>query len=274
MASVIPIWWVALSIAVSLMAGAPQRAAVLGYSAVPPAGHGLSAGVRCPACAFRLVPAAGIIPAARSGRPASWPVPRSVPWPVLWPTGRCPACAAPVGPPPLSVELITALLLLSLAATATSRGEVAAFGWLALLAVPLAFVDLAAHRLPDPLTLSAHAGLLALLSVTALIEHRPDDLVRAALGGVALSAFYLLLFLIHPFGIGLGDVKLALALGSALGWSGWPDLLAGTFLTYLLGGVYALVLVGLRRAHRKTEIPFGPFMIIGSFWVVLAGSGL
>lgn len=259
----IPFWWAALSIAVALVAGAPQRAAVLGHSVVPPAGPGRSAGVHCPACAFRLVPA------PREAGPALWPVL----WPVLWPTGRCPACAAVIGPPPLSVELITALLLLSLATAVTSRGEIAAFGWLALLAVPLAFVDLAAHRLPDRLTLSAHAGLLTLLSVTALTEHRPDDLARAALGGVALSAFYLLLFLIHPFGIGLGDVKLALALGSALGWSGWPDLLAGTFLTHLLGGAYALALVGLRRAHRKTEIPFGPFMIVGAFWVLLAGPG-
>lgn len=240
------------SIAVALVAGSPQRAAVFRHSV----GHDRPPRVRCPACARRLLP-------ERAGE-----------WPALWPTGRCPNCAAPIGPPPLSVELITALLLLSLAAETASPGELAAFGWLAVLAVPLAFVDLAVYRLPDRLTLPAYAGFIALLSVTALTEQRSGDLARAVLGGLVLGAFYLLLFLVNPAGVGLGDAKLALALGSAMGWLGWTHLLTGTFLTYLLGGLYGVLLIALRRAHRKTEIPFGPFMIIGAFGAVLVGAGL
>ncbi|WP_449061758.1 hypothetical protein [Planomonospora algeriensis] len=80
-----------------------------------------------------------------------------------------------------------------------------------------------------------------------------------------------MLFLVNPVGMGLGDVKLAASLGTALGWFGWDALLAGAFLGFLAGGLYGGALLVARRANRKSEIPFGPFMIIGTFAVLLVG---
>ncbi|MFI6802645.1 prepilin peptidase [Streptosporangium canum] len=205
---------------------------------------------------------------------------------------RCPGCSGRIGPPPLAVELVTALALalLALRAAWTARSgavpagqppgplpevvtavELAAYGWLAVVAVALVFVDAAVHRLPDRLTLAAYLGTAGLLTATALLGGRFDDLLGAGLGGLALAAFYLVLFLVNPAGMGLGDVKLAAALGTALGWLGWDALVAGAFLGFLAGGLYGVALMILRRAGRKSEIPFGPFMVVGAFAAILTG---
>jgi prepilin signal peptidase PulO-like enzyme (type II secretory pathway) len=125
---------------------------------------------------------------------------------VLPVTGRCPACQARIGPPPLAAELAAGGALAILAARASSGWELAAFAWLALIAVPLALIDVAVHRLPDRLTAPAFAGTLALLTVAALTANQPDRLARAAIGGAALACFYLALCLIRPGQMGLGDL--------------------------------------------------------------------
>ncbi|MFF3443013.1 prepilin peptidase [Streptosporangium sp. NPDC002721] len=148
-------------------------------------------------------------------------------------------------------------------------GELLAFGWLAVVAVALSFVDAAVHRLPDRLTLAAYLGTAAPLAVPALADGRLGDLLGAGLGGLALAGFYLVLFLVNPAGMGLGDVKFAASLGTALGWLGWDTLVAGAFLGLLAGGFYGAALMVLRRAGRKSEIPFGPFMAVGTLAAVL-----
>jgi leader peptidase (prepilin peptidase) / N-methyltransferase len=87
---------------------------------------------------------------------------------------------------------------------------------------PLAFIDIAVRRLPDPLTAAAYAGTLTLLAVAALTSHQPGQLGRAAIGAAALACFYLALSLIRPGGMGLGDVKLAASVGAAHGQAEYP----------------------------------------------------
>jgi len=60
------------------------------------------------------------------------------------------------------------------------------------------------------------------------------------------------------------DVKLAGLLGLYLGWLGWSPLWVGTFAGFLLGGVAGSLLLALRRADRRTAIPFGPYMLAGA----------
>ncbi|GAA3088530.1 prepilin peptidase [Streptosporangium carneum] len=218
--------------------------------------------------------------------------------PAVLSAGRCPGCRGRIGPPALAVELVTAVALTALAvrhlsipwqdtagtatasgaagtagtwAWAAQAGESLAYGWLAVVAVPLLFVDVAVHRLPDRLTAAAYLGTTTLLTATALLTGGYGDLLRAFLGGLALVAFYLLLFLVNPSGMGLGDVKLAASLGTALGWLGWHTLVTGAFLGFAYGALYGGALLLARRAGRGAEIPFGPFMILGAFTVVLTG---
>ncbi|MFJ8847365.1 prepilin peptidase [Streptomyces cyaneofuscatus] len=168
--------------------------------------------------------------------------------------------------------LITALACVALAAATGPRPELAGWLLLAPVAVLLATVDRRVHRLPDPLTLPLAAAAVLLLGGAALLPGHAGSWPSGLLGGLVLGGFYLLLFLINPNGMGFGDVKLALALGIALGWYGWEALFLGGFAGFLFGAVYGLGLVLLRRAGRKTGIPFGPFMIAGAFTGVLLGA--
>jgi leader peptidase (prepilin peptidase)/N-methyltransferase len=175
------------------------------------------------------------------------------------------------------VGFVTAVLLGTLAARVHGDLVLAAACWLAVCAVPLAFTDLAVSRLPNPLTAAAYAGTVVLLLVAAAAGTgaggpgaSASTLLRAVLGGFALTGFYLLLIIISPSGMSLGDVKLAGSLGTLLAWFGWRVLIAGGAAGFLLGGVAGAVLLASSRADRKQLIPFGPFMIVGAVLAVLA----
>jgi leader peptidase (prepilin peptidase) / N-methyltransferase len=173
-------------------------------------------------------------------------------------------------PPALAAGAVTAVLLGGLAARVHPALVLAAACWLVACAVPLACTDLAVQRLPDPLTGAAYAGTAVLLLTAAAVGGSWSALARALLGGLALAGFYLLLVVISPSGMSLGDVKLAASLGTLLAWFGWRLLLAGGFAGFLLGGVFAGALLVSRLADRKQPIPFGPFMIAGAVLAVVA----
>ncbi|MFF2860173.1 prepilin peptidase [Streptomyces rubiginosohelvolus] len=178
----------------------------------------------------------------------------------------------PAYAPTTLAPVVTVLACVALAAATGARPELV--GWLALapVAVLLAVVDRRVHRLPDPLTLPLAAAAVLLLGGAALLPGHAGSWTSGLLGGLVLGGFYLLLFLINPNGMGFGDVKLALALGVALGWYGWTVLFVGGFAGFLFGAAYGLALVLLRRAGRRTGIPFGPFMVAGALTGVLLGA--
>jgi leader peptidase (prepilin peptidase)/N-methyltransferase len=177
-------------------------------------------------------------------------------------------------PPALAAGAVTAVLLGGLAARVHPPLVLAAACWLAACAVPLACTDFAVQRLPDPLTGAAYAGTVVLLLLAAAVGGPWSALgsafLRALLGGLALAGFYLLLMIISPSGMSLGDVKLAASLGTLLAWFSWRLLIAGGFAGLCLGAIAAGALLASQRVSRKHLIPFGPFMIAGAVLAVIA----
>ena len=152
--------------------------------------------------------------------------------------------------------------------------QLPAFLYLAAIGVALALIDLDVHRLPNAIVLPSYAVVAVLLLLPAALDGRWHDYLRAGLGGLVLFAFYFLLVLVYPAGMGFGDVKLAGVLGAYLGWLGWGVLAVGGFLGFLLGGVVGGALMVAQRAGRKTKIPFGPFMLGGAGLAILVGGAL
>lgn len=183
--------------------------------------------------------------------------------PVLPPSGRCPACRARIGPPPLATELSAGLALGALAARLHPGPGLAAAAWLVICGGALGWIDSSVQRLPDVLTAPAYAGTLALL-LAAAAGGQGGGFGRAALGGLALTAFYLVLTVIGPSGMGLGDVKVAASVGTLLAWSGWAILLDGTLAAFALGGVYGIGLLTLGGATGNQRMAFGPFILLGA----------
>jgi leader peptidase (prepilin peptidase) / N-methyltransferase len=188
------------------------------------------------------------------------------------PPGRGRSRRARTGPPPLALELSTAILLGGLAARVHPGFVLAAACWLAVCTVALAWIDIAAQRLPDVLTAPAYAGAVVLLLAAAAVSGHWPALLRALLGGLALAAAYLALAVISRGAVGLGDAKLAASLGTLTAWYGWPQLVAGVFAGFLLGAIYGAGLLAWQRATSKRRIAFGPFMVAGAFLAVLAAA--
>ncbi len=165
-----------------------------------------------------------------------------------------------LGPPIATVELVLAGVLALVAWRVREPFPLLAFSWIAVIGVALAFVDVAVHRLPDALTLSAFVGGVGLLALAG----EPRRLGVALLCSLGMTACYLTLTLINPAGMGLGDGKLALSLGLALGWFGGMVTLYGALAGFLLSGLYAVTMLVLGRVSRKDSIAHGPFMLLGA----------
>ncbi len=146
-----------------------------------------------------------------------------------------------------------------------------AFCYLAAVGVPLAFIDARHRRLPDLLTLPSYPAALLLLGVAApFVPSGGRHLVYGLIGMAAVWLFFVLQAFIYPAGIGWGDVKLSGVIGLYLGWFGIGAVLAGIIGGYLLAAVTGIGLIVARRATRKSQIPFGPFLLASALATLLA----
>ena len=193
-------------------------------------------------------------------------------WLVL--RGRCRDCAKPISARYPLVELGTAVVFVVLTLRIGLDAALPAYLYLGAIGVALALIDLDVKRLPNVIVLPSYVVGTVLLAIAAAIDGDWPDLLRALLGMAALYGLYFGLALVYPAGMGFGDVKLAGVLGLYLGWLGWGEVVIGGFLGFLFGGLVGGVLMAIRRAGRKSQIPFGPFMLLGAFAAIVCGGAL
>jgi leader peptidase (prepilin peptidase)/N-methyltransferase len=188
--------------------------------------------------------------------------------------GKCRHCGEPISARYPAVELLTTVVFAAFALRLGYDWALPAFLYLGAVGVALALIDLDTKRLPNALTLPSYVVGVVLLGAAAFAEGDVWLVERALIGMAALYGFYFLLAFINPRGMGFGDVKLAGVLGLYLGYLGWGELGVGAMLGFLLGGLWGVVAMTARRATRKTQVPYGPFMVAGAFLAVLVGSVL
>ena len=181
-----------------------------------------------------------------------------VSWLVL--RGRCRSCSDRIPARYPVVELVTALLVAGcfLKLGFTGSAFVAAFFCITLVIV--SGTDVEHHIIPNRIVLPAAVIVLA---VNTALHLSPEW----ALGALGASGFLFAAALAYPKGMGMGDVKLALLMGAALGRTVPVALMIG-MVAALVPGLYLLARHG--SAARKMRIPFGPFLALGSivalFW--------
>lgn len=195
-----------------------------------------------------------------------------VSWLVL--RGRCRHCGVRISARYPLVELATGLLFAALALRLGLDPALPAYLYLGAICVALTLIDLDHKRLPNAIVLPSYGVGAALLTIAALAEGEPRALLRAAIGLVALYGVYFLLVLAYPAGMGFGDVKLAGVLGMYLAYLGWPEWFVGWLLGFFLGGLFGVGALLTRRASRKTQVPYGPFMMAGALIAVFAGGAV
>jgi leader peptidase (prepilin peptidase)/N-methyltransferase len=240
--------WVAAVAVIGVVAAATVRAAVFHY--------GVSSEepwrTRCPFCETEIVrPGWGIVASA------------------LRASGRCPHCNRSIGPRPAVVELLAALTLGVLAWGAGFEVATVGLIWAALVALVLALVDVAVHRLPDRLILAALAGTIVVFGIAAVTTGDYHRLGVAVACGLGCGIAYFAIVFLTPSGMGLGDAKLSVLVGLTCGWFGIRTAIVAIFAGIIFAGLSAIALLLTRRVTRRDRIAYGPFMLLGALAAVV-----
>lgn len=196
--------------------------------------------------------------------------------------GRCRRCQKPIGWADFGGEFLTALVWGIFGALLIERGE------LGLLVILLPLISLltllflydARHQLlPDQFV--APSFLLALIWAAVrpfnelqsyffpIFSGPPADggiLTSAILAGLVITlALFVIFLLTRGRGLGLGDVKLAPALGLLVGWPAALDVL---LLAFVVGAITGIMLIASGRKALKSPIAFGPFLIGAALFIL------
>jgi leader peptidase (prepilin peptidase) / N-methyltransferase len=120
------------------------------------------------------------------------------------------------------------------------------------------FYDLLYKEIPDHFSVPA-----IFIAIIGGLTFGTPSYLSMIIGGVGLLLFFLLQFLISKGAwVGGGDLRLGLFMGIFLGWELG---LVAIVLSYMMGAVVSVYLMARGKANRKTELAFGPFMVIGIF---------
>jgi len=170
--------------------------------------------------------------------------------------GKCRVCSSKIPVRTLWVEIATGLIFALLWAK---------FGWTyegigmmayASLFLAVFIIDLEHHIIPNKVVI---VGLIAALVIASFWPGVGP--IKALIGAGSGFGILLVLYLIPGFVIGEGDVKLAAVVGAA---TGFPIVAVGLGLSFVMGGVVAMLLIITRRSRRKEVIPFGPFIAVST----------
>lgn len=180
--------------------------------------------------------------------------------------GRCRHCGARISPRYPLVELLTAAVFVAIVLVRGFDDDLVLELPFAAALIALGGIDLDHRILPNRIVYP-----LAAYGAIATVLVAPDDIVEHLVAGAGAFAFLLGAVLAYPSGMGMGDVKLAGAMGLFLGLSVIPALLVA-FLSGSLVGLVILAREGV--SARKKAIPFGVFLALGGIVGVLVGPEL
>ncbi|MEM9515853.1 MAG: prepilin peptidase [Actinomycetota bacterium] len=221
---------------------------------VPDGGSVMAPPSACGACGHRLGPL-DLVPIV------SWLALR----------GRCRYCGTSIGIEPIVIELATATLFVVFAVEFGADAALPAYCILAAVLVAQTWIDLHTQRLPREIT---YAGLVLgapALTVAALVRDEPDRIWQMVLGaGIGLALMWTI-YVASKGGMGDGDVRLAPLLGMYLGWLNPGLVPVGLFFGFLAGAIVGVALMARGEAGRRTAVPFGPFLALGTVAAILVG---
>ena len=179
--------------------------------------------------------------------------------------GRCRDCKEKISLREPAIELATGIIFV--VGPLNALFPLFIFLIVACLLISIAVIDLENQIIPDEIV---WLGLLFLISWYLVIDFH--SLFPYLITGFGSALFLLLVNLItRGRGMGLGDVKLAIFVGSML------DLKLGIIwmlTSFVVGSLMGIILIMLGKANLKAKVPFAPFLIIGFFITVFFGTQL
>ncbi|MDR2649281.1 MAG: A24 family peptidase [Clostridiales bacterium] len=164
--------------------------------------------------------------------------------------------------------LFTAAVFTGLYLRFDFTGAYAVNGIFSICLITAGIVDLRLRVLPNIINAAGVVLAFLISLIRGAAGPSASPIVDFFAGGAACGVPLLLIAIVSKRGMGMGDVKFAALIGTFLGvYSG----LCALWLSIVMGGVYGAVLIILKKATRKTPVPFGPFMVLGALVMVFFG---
>lgn len=180
--------------------------------------------------------------------------------------GKCSKCGVKIHWRYPVVELIAGIMAIYLFPAHLGRDALISFTFFFAIFCALLvhfFIDLEHKLLPD--SINIYLAILFLLHSVFRYDYK-FWLLGGAIGFLfPLGVTYAFYLLRNKIGLGGGDIKLFGALGIILGPIG---IIYNIMLSCILGSVVGISLIGFKIISRNTAIPFGPFIIIVSFFQI------
>lgn len=186
---------------------------------------------------------------------------------------RRPGAVTRAGHTPM-LQLVTAGLFAAAALRFGADWALPAYLVFLAAMVAVAVIDLEHLIVPNRIVAATLVVSVPLLALAALAEGDWPSFGTALLGALAGGGGLLVVNLVSPQGLGMGDVKLAIVLGLFLGWIDLGHVLLGLFLGFLLGAVGGVVLILAKQRTRRDHVPFAPYLAGGAVLAVLAGRSI
>ncbi|HEY8109119.1 MAG TPA: prepilin peptidase [Patescibacteria group bacterium] len=186
--------------------------------------------------------------------------------------GKCHHCGKPISEYHPTLELTSGLVLAVSYLAYGWSWQLLVAGFFGLVMVFLLAYDLRHQIIPNVVVIPAIAFALVMVLAQALLFNQgipvqvglwSSDPDTYLLGGGAAGLFFLALSVASGGKwIGGGDIKLGVLIGLVVGW---PAVLVALIMAYVVGMLYAVVLLLTRQATLKSSVPFGPMLAIGYF---------
>lgn len=145
---------------------------------------------------------------------------------------------------------------------------VLAYGVFAGACALIALVDLDTHVIPSRVVGRSLIVATPLLVVASFFDDQ-GSVFRMFVGALATWIALRIMEILSRGGLGGGDVTLGALLGMYLGWLSWQSIYNGLFLGFVIGGVFAFLLMLTRKVSRDHQFAFGPFLVIGAIVTVI-----
>lgn len=169
--------------------------------------------------------------------------------------GRCRYCKTSIGSRDTWIELLGGMAALFCVIKYESTGAaLTVFAFFCILTV-VTFLDIDTMEIEDGCSIA-----IIILALVSLVTMPGTSLIDRGIGMICVSVPMLVLALVIPGAFGGGDVKLMAACGAFLGWK---LTLVSTVLAIFGGGVYGIWLLAAKKAERKSQFAFGPFLCMG-----------
>lgn len=186
--------------------------------------------------------------------------------------GKCRYCKEKISVQYPVVEIITGVIFLLISLQTTNYSlqtiiNLAFWFYLASSLIIIFIYDLKHYLIPDKVLLPAI--IIAFLFQVLNYKLQTTNYILAV--AIAFGFFFALWAISRGQWMGFGDVKLAILLGLILGF---PNIIVGLFLAFFIGSIIGIILMAAKKKQMKNQLPFGPFLIIGTFIAFFWGQNI